>query len=250
MLSCKTFRLLESCVVYAHGFRTIPYQWDKKRNLLKYSNRGLKTWYLMNVMYSFHWIFILLRLIQAIICRDFTYTSYVGEGIYVLGYLFHLIVQFTMVLKRREILCFVNHYIQFCKRCEGKQSRCTLKSFFCKLKIKFVPGLCSSRLTRSTFAKLHLIIQTLLITAIVQPFSIQAFHYKHPDSKLFVTSLLPVKTFPPSLQVLIGLPSLVLAMSVWSSVMFIFPIFMAYVVGTSCLIADQRYNLIQQFSFS
>jgi len=120
MLTLPILKVLEITVEYADVFGTIPYQWDKKRGVLNYSERGITIWYLTNLMYFTHLVFIIVRYTQAVTGRDFTYTAYVSEGLYVSSYMYHFIVQVTMVRRRQEILCFVNRYVQLFRCFQGK----------------------------------------------------------------------------------------------------------------------------------
>ena len=122
MLSPKLYQALGYCFNFSMILRVIPYKWDNSQKSLSQicSKTDISIWYCTNVVLVLHQVFLFIRLYDCIVSRDPTFTFYVGESIYVLGFFLGTILQFALVLKRDECARFFNHYINYFEKIQGK----------------------------------------------------------------------------------------------------------------------------------
>ncbi len=126
LVSRKILDQFESFTNYAFYFRTVPFKWDSKTEKLclrfRETTWTLRNWKLVSTLYFIHQVFIMFRFYQYVL--DSRSVQNIPEAVFqfinVAGYSMVCAVQVAFIFKRNSIVMFVNSYIDYFKKLQGK----------------------------------------------------------------------------------------------------------------------------------
>lgn len=124
MLSEKAFKLLSSSINCAYFLKAIPFKWDKelKRVTAQQTTKlQFLFWKLNMILLWFILLFMVVRFIQSYINGTLTITTGASFLVLMNFHILFAILQYVYVCKLKELIAFINHFVQYFTELEGKQ---------------------------------------------------------------------------------------------------------------------------------
>jgi len=123
LLSPIILKLLKRSIEYAHVFRIMPFEWDTKRDLIKYaSNRNLLGWKFVKTIFHIQTGFIIIRFTQSALEVNLkNFTEFVFEAFLMAVFTFISILQLSLMHKGRDIGICLNRFLVYYRRIQGTE---------------------------------------------------------------------------------------------------------------------------------
>jgi len=117
-------KILQVSIRWAHFLRIIPFEWDRKNELIRLSSSRahVKCWTGVVYLILIHQVFVSVRLCQSILAQQETFSFYCILVAYYLAFILLFICQFFFFLKKTEWVQFMNWLIRFCNKFDGNSS--------------------------------------------------------------------------------------------------------------------------------
>lgn len=121
MLNKYNVKIIRLALKYCCFLRVIPYYWDDKSHCLRHSSSKL-SWYIVNLVFVAHLLFLGIslkyQLINSTLLDNILHISYMSS------HSVPLVIQSCIVLNRLELLAFINEYLRYFTRIQGKSELC------------------------------------------------------------------------------------------------------------------------------